>query len=120
MQHAARDAAAADLGIAAHHLACGLRRGNRMARGQVGAHQQRVDPGRVPAQHHVLVGVRKNLRLHEIAGREQPGQRRGLAHVAQRVGEKVLGAMVETVAHAGGVDMDAIGGANVKMLRQFL
>ena len=91
-----------------------------MARGQVGAHQQGVDPGRVPAQHHVLVGVRKNLRLHEIAGREQLGKRGGLAHVAHRVGEKLLGAMLEIVAHACRVDIDAVGGGYVKMLRQLL
>ncbi len=120
MQHRARDAASAHFGVTAHHLARRLRTRNGMAGGEIGPQQERVDSRRVPTQHHVLVRVRKNLRLHEIARREQSGQGGGLARVGDAVGEDVLGAAIEGFAHPRGIDVHAAGRGDVKMPRQLL
>src|SRR5216684_5744387 len=120
MEHVARDAASAHLGIAAGDFARFVGRGDRMARRKVGAHQQRVDLGSVPAQDHILVRVRKNLRLHEVAGREQFGERSGLARIVERISEKLIGAIVEIFADARGVDIDTFVPRCAEVLCQFL
>src|SRR5690242_5317150 len=120
MEHVARDAASAHLGITAGYFARFVGRGDRMGRRKVGADQQRVDLGRVPAQDHVLVRVLEDLRLHEVAGREQFGERSGLARIVERISEKFIGTIVEVFADAGLVDIDAFLARGAKVLRQFL
>ena len=54
-----------------------------MALPEIFAQKERVDPGGVAAHDHVLVVVRENLRLDEVARAEQIGHRAGLAHGAE-------------------------------------
>ena len=91
MKKVARDAASPHLGVAAGECLGSPPGGNRMARGEVRAHHQRVDLGRVPAQHRVLVRVRKNLRLHEVAGGQALRDVARLAHLFERRLKKRLG-----------------------------
>ena len=120
MQDAVRDAASANLGVAARDRR-GLRRlGNGMPGRQIRAHHERVNLGRVPAQHRALVRVRKYLRLHEVAGREGLGERARLASIVERVLVELLGLVLEVVADFRRVDIDAILARQPEVLRELL
>src|ERR1700722_18082645 len=91
-----------------------------MAGSQVRAHHQRVNLGRVPAQHSALVRVRKYLRLHEVAGGEGLRERAGLASIVERVLVKLLGLVLKVVTDPRRVDINAIFARQPEVLRELL
>src|SRR5579862_8969966 len=91
-----------------------------MPRSQVRAHHERVDLGRVPPQHCALVRIRKNLRLHEVAGGEGLRERTRLASIVERVLVKLLGFVREVVADLRRVDIHAILARESEVLRELL
>src|SRR5205085_3061504 len=68
MPDVACDAGEKDGGVAAFEAAHHRHLGNGMALPEIFAEEERVDAGGIPAHDHVLVVVRKNLRLDEVAG----------------------------------------------------
>ena len=120
MQDAVRDTASANLGIAARDRR-GLRRlRNRMPGRQVRAHHERVNLGRVPAQHRALVRVRENLRLHEVTGRERLRKRARLTRVVERVLVELFRLVLEIMADLRRVDIHAILARQPEMLGKLL
>ncbi len=106
MENVARDAASTHLGIAARER-LGLAAGrDRMMLGKVGAHHQRVDLGRVPAQDRVLIRIRKNLRLHKVAGGERFRDVAGLAHLFERGLKERLAIVVEVMARSRSIEVN--------------
>ena len=91
-----------------------------MPRRQVSAHHQRVDLGRISAQHRALVRVREYLRLHEVTGRQRLGQRARLTGVVQRILVELLRLVFEVVADLRRVDIHAILARQTEMLRKLL
>ena len=77
-----------------------------MMLGKVGAHHQRVDLGRVPAQDRVLIRIRKNLRLHKVAGGERFRDVAGLAHLFERGLKQRLAIVVEVMARARSIEVN--------------
>jgi hypothetical protein len=71
MPDVARYACEEDVGVTAFERTRHRQLGNRMPLPQIFAQEQRVDAGGVAAHDHVLVIVRENLRLDEIARAQQ-------------------------------------------------
>src|SRR6516225_7156220 len=67
----ARDADEEDVGVTAFESARHRQLGNGMALPEIFAQEKRVNPRGVAAHDHVLVVVRKNLRLDEVTRAEQ-------------------------------------------------
>src|ERR1700730_16923351 len=90
MPDVARHAGKEDVGVAAFERLHHWHRGNGMALPEIFAQEEGVDPGGVAAHDHVLVIVRKNLRLDEITGAKQFRHRASFAHRAKRTLTKLL------------------------------
>ena len=71
MPDVARHTGEEDVGVTAFECAWHRQFGNGMALPKIFAQEQRVDTRGVAAHDHVLVIVRKNLRLNEVARAQQ-------------------------------------------------
>ena len=71
MPDVARHTGEEDVGITAFVRARHRQFGNGVALPKVFAQEQRVDTRGVPAHDHVLIIIRKNLRLNEVARAQQ-------------------------------------------------
>jgi hypothetical protein len=70
VEHASRHSLMFHARIAADDIPALVRPRDRMALVKIFPQEERIDFGRVPAQGYVLIRIRKNLRLDEIAGRQ--------------------------------------------------
>ena len=84
MPDVARDACEKDRGVTAFEPAHHGHLRNGMALPKIFAQQERIDASRVAAHDHVLIVVRENLRLNEVARTKQLGDRTCFAHRAKR------------------------------------
>ena len=82
MPDVARDAGEKDVRVAAFKASRHRHLGNGMALPEIFAQKERVNPGGVAAHDHILVVVRENLRLDEVARAQEIGDRACLAHGA--------------------------------------
>src|SRR4030095_6957435 len=84
MPHVANDASEKDVGVTALEAAHQRHLRNGMSLPEIFAQEECIDPRGVAADDHVLIIVRKNLGLDEIARAEQIGDRARFAYRAER------------------------------------
>src|SRR5205814_2211865 len=84
MPDVARHAGEENVSVAALEHLRNRQLGDAVALPKIFAEKERVDPGRIAANDDVLIIVRENLRLDEIARAEQLRQRACLPHRAKR------------------------------------
>ena len=120
VQDVAGDALLEHRGVAARDAPARLRGGHRLAAMQVLAHQQRVDLGRVAAQHGRLVVERQGLGLHEVGRRQDRRHRQGLQHVVARVGHEPRGVLHEDARDVLGREVRAVGRGHAEVPRDVL
>src|SRR2546423_6232749 len=90
MPDVARDTGDEDVGVAAFERASHRQLRNGMTLPEIFAQEKSVDPRGVAAHDHVLIIVRKNLRLDKITRAQQLRQRARLAHAAKRATPKLF------------------------------
>ena len=84
MPDVARNAGEENIGVTAFKSAHHRHLRNRVTLPEILAQEERVDARGIPAHDHVLIVIRKNLRLDEVAGTEQIGDGSRFAHSAYR------------------------------------
>src|SRR3954454_5263999 len=82
MPDVARHTGEENVGVTAFECTRRRQFGNGMASPKVFAQEQRIDARRVAARDHVLIIIRKNLRLNEVARTQQIGQSARLTNTA--------------------------------------
>src|SRR5437762_5400772 len=83
MPDVARDAGEKDRGVTTFETAHHRHLGNGMALPVIFAEEKTINPRRVPAHDYVLVVVGENLRLDEVTGAQEIGNRPRFAHGAE-------------------------------------
>ena len=119
MRHAGREEV--QRGAAVRRVAAGLVRGQRLARAQVGADEQRIDDaGRRAGVGEPLVAARRHPRQRERGAAENPGERFGLAHVRRRVAPHARRVAPVDLVDLVAANQLAIGSGDAEMARDGL